>query len=1185
MPKLRPLAAVVAALAFTLAAFSQTTTYTWTGNAAVIQNDTGSANATDSGNWAAGNLPQPSRTNTILNFGASSGLTSEGVLNLSLPEYFEAFGVVFNAPMPAYQLGSGFSGNLGLGAGGVTVNGDGHVFLYSNLLLYTNQTWNIAGGAYAYGQITEDNAFTKITKTGPGYLVLNNDSNTFTGGVDVQSGALYVGGSSGMEGSAIFSGPVGTGTLTLRDNTSLRTNTYSGVTLHNDIQLGNNVTLGDQTERNSMTLAGNITPLQTSTTLYLGNEGATFFTGSLGDAIVGGNPAPTAYRFTTPPDYDSLGFAVLAGSNTYSGGTIADRAAVIFFAPGSIPSTGSISAVNGGYVGAGFNGGMSTILSHITDPTAFEGSLGFDTDPENSVGPNIFNDTLDLSSFAPDGGNPQGGFWGLGSQTFAIITGQITPPTGGNFVFGGGEGTLYVQSNLGQSQAVGLPGNATGAPVGVRVRSDFADRPLTVWLQGDNAYNGNLMSDHSIVVLDSPNALPASSHFQMDSRAYVGMTENTGLTPNQFISRLQSPSYTDSSVIGFDSTNPEGRTITDSVDLSALGNIYLGTTTHVHLAGPIRAPSTGQLSLAGIAGGWLSIDSPLTPTVVIGENPPVSGVDSVQIGMNGVMDTFQRGIVELGSDASTYAGGTQLQSGYLLIGSSSTGTGGAPTSGPLGTGTLSFYGLTTWVPTALVTTTANPTLHNNISFGSQTMAQFGVDLMRLNDDRNDPTDKLRAYVNNGLTLAGNLSGNPSEVLFTGNGTFTLSGDNSGLFTSEFDIGRALYTGDGNIVGSNTAGGVAGGVSVNGGTSYSTPLVIAASNNALGNTNSMICLSNGADLQFTTSAPVVGSIMGGSPIYFDGVADRSYVSLASGSTLTIHQNQDGELAANIGGGVSDRFSSNATLAAVNATLVKTGQGTLTLSGQNTYSGGTVINAGTVVAGSSTQVDQNSFLITSGPLGTGTVTLNGGTLGFTHGASIVNNIAFGPSGGTLAGNTTFTQLLTIGTGVTLAPGNSPGTMIFANGLTLAGGGTFSLDIADMSLSAGVGYDNLLLPAGLLTVTATSANPFTLQLNSLTALDGGIGLLGATPTGPYSLTILESSTSLAGLWGTNGNSFDNITLNTSNFSSAQPGVFSLSLGAEDTKLMLNFTPVSVPEPSTYALLGFGLLAVAYTVRRRRA
>ena len=34
-----------------------------------------------------------------------------------------------------------------------------------------------------------------------------------------------------------------------------------------------------------------------------------------------------------------------------------------------------------------------------------------------------------------------------------------------------------------------------------------------------------------------------------------------------------------------------------------------------------------------------------------------------------------------------------------------------------------------------------------------------------------------------------------------------------------------------------------------------------------------------------------------------------------------------------------------------------------------------------------------------------------------------------------------------------------------------------------------------------------------------------------------------------------------------------------------MLNFTPVSVPEPSTYALLGFGLLAVACTVRRRRA
>src|SRR5205085_2535967 len=55
------------------------------------------------------------------------------------------------------------------------------------------------------------------------------------------------------------------------------------------------------------------------------------------------------------------------------------------------------------------------------------------------------------------------------------------------------------------------------------------------------------------------------------------------------------------------------------------------------------------------------------------------------------------------------------------------------------------------------------------------------------------------------------------------------------------------------------------------------------------------------------------------------------------------------------------------------LTKNGSGTLTLSGTNTYSGGTIINAGTVQLGSS-NANVNG-------LGSGTVTLNGGTLSMT------------------------------------------------------------------------------------------------------------------------------------------------------------------------------------------------------------
>jgi len=1193
MSTLRCPALALAVLAFVATAFSQATTYTWTGDAAMVYGNIGSASATDAANWAGGSAPVSSRDNTTLSFGASARLNTDGLLNLALPAEFEVFRLTFNAPLPFYQIGT-YYGRLGLGAGGLALNGSesNAVSLYSDLNLISSQTWAINGSAYVYGRITEDSPLAKLTKTGAGSLYLYNDSSTFTGGVDVQAGTLFLGGGSGFEGGTVFSGPVGTGTLTLRDNTALRTSSSWDITLHNAIQLGTNVTFGDRSESRDLTLAGNITPLNSSTTILLGAEGATFFTGNIGNALVEGQTAPTAIRFKTPAsDDDSLGFAVLRGTNTYSGGTIADRAAVIFYTPGSIPEVGDIAAYNGGYISTGYNhlapgangvGGMTTLLSHITDPSSFNGSLGFDTDPDESEGPTTFYDALNLSAFAPDGSDPQAGFWGLGSQTSAIITGRITPPNGGNFVFGGGEGKLYVQSNLGESHSAESPANpnAMPAPVGVRVRSVYGERPLTVWLQGNNSYTGNLMSDHSIVVLDSPNALPTGSHFSLDAQGYVGFTErftagsDSTASPAEFIARLLPGGYTSTSVLGFDSYSSDGRTIFNAIDLSALNNLYLGTTTRAHLAGPIRAPSSGQLSIAGIDGGWLTLDTALTPTVVIGENPPVSGVTSLQVGMSGGADTFRRGIVELTNSGSTYSGGTDFRSGYLLVGASSTGTANAPTAGPLGTGTLTFKGQTSWTPTVLVASSENITLHNAIAFDAGAMAQFGVDNFQSQFDDRDPGYRLANYMGNGFTLAGNLSGTPNQILFTGSGTHTLSGNNSTLSAQEISIGRATYV-------DNPNNNVTGGGSRYG-SSYTTPLLVVASDNALGATNSLVRLSNGADLRFTTTAPVIGSIMGGEPIYYDGVSDRSYISLAAGSTLTINQHQNGLLGANIGGAVSDRYDPYATLASVNATLIKNGNGTLSLTGQSTFSGGLIVNGGMVVAASNTNVGPEGNLI-SGPLGTGTVTLAGGRLDLQEGADIHNPIVFSGNGNVLSGNGTFNTAIAVGTGVTLAPGNSPGTLTFTNGLTWAAGGTYSLDIAQLAFSTNFISDTLIVSGGAFDVTADAQNRFTIHLTPLETLDAGIGLMGGDPTETFSLIILQTNSSLAGLFGPNG-SFDYLQLETDAFTSVQPGTFSFSLGNEDTALVLNFTPTTVPEPSTYALLGAGLLVIGYAVRRRR-
>lgn len=1125
-------------------ALGQVTTYTWTGNAASVVQNSGSANAADAGNWAGQQAPVSSISSTALQFGASAGLDFTGQLFVGIPDGFAVHSVSFTDPMPIYFIGN--NGSLGVGTGGVTV-GDGTVFVGSGLLLGGDQTWNIGGAAYVEGVISDDGGNYGITKTGTGYLVLNNPNSTFSGGVDVQAGSLFLGADSSSEGSTVYAGPVGTGTLTLRNGTELRTNTFSDVSLGNTIRLGTNVTLGHEDERNGIYLYGDINPLNAQTTLLLGAEDAIFLGGDIGDAVNGESPTATTMTFTTPTYADSLGFAVLTGQNTYSGGTVADRAAVIFYTSGSVPAVGAITARNGGYVSTGYDGGMADILAHITDPLAFDGSLGFDTDPNLNADPTVFNDTIDLSAFAPDT-TPTAGFWGLGTQSRAIITGQITAPEGGNYVFGGGEGTLYVNSALGPGESAQTNGGSA-TPVGVRVRSVFGDRPLTVWLQGNNSFTGNLLSDHSVVVLNSASALPAGSLYGMDSQAYVGYTENTGFTPTQFIARLQIPSYSSDSVLGFDSADGAGRTISDLVDLSALGNIYIGSATHAHLAGAIRAPSTGTLSVVGVKGGWLTIDSALTPTVSDGESNGLSGVTSLRIGMNGGSDSFAHGIVELTSGDSTFAGGTTLLSGYTVLGASSTGSPGAPTAGPLGTGLVTFASGDYQHPPTLVAGTIATTLHNNIVFDNHSSAQFGAPFKgELDGDDDDPATRLGEFLGHGLHLAGNLSGTAGHIQFSGGNIFQLSGDNSALHAGQISIGRHFEEGS--------------------------PLVIVGSNSGLGNTNSSLWLAPGADLAFNTPLPAIGTIGGGDISDLD-TANVSHLTLLPGSTLTIHQHYDAELAANIGGTTEGFAWNNNTTLPTTAALVKNGLGDLTLSGENRYGGGTTINAGRVIAAGETVIDSQAGII-SGPLGTGTVTLAGGALSLEN-TSFYNPIVFSGSANVLGGTGSFHTPITAGNGVIIAPGNSPGVLDFAAGLTWAGGGVYSVEILSLTGTPGIDSDLILVSDGNFTISATAQNPFTIQLNSLASL-WQLGPLGDVPTSPVSLVILQANAPITGI----GANFDNFVLNSANFTS--PGTFALAIGgANNTQLLLNYTPGVIPEPSTYALLGVGLLAIFVSVRRR--
>jgi autotransporter-associated beta strand protein len=159
-----------------------------------------------------------------------------------------------------------------------------------------------------------------------------------------------------------------------------------------------------------------------------------------------------------------------------------------------------------------------------------------------------------------------------------------------------------------------------------------------------------------------------------------------------------------------------------------------------------------------------------------------------------------------------------------------------------------------------------------------------------------------------------------------------------------------------------------------------------------------------------------------------------------------------------------FSHSITDSASGAsTLIKSGLGSLELDGADTYAGGTVLNAGTLLVGN------------SGALGTGTLIVNGGTIG-AAGASAVaigNRVSiFGDFA--VAGS----QALAMGGEVDIMGGNS------SNGVTITDSGSQGITFAGpvVNFFAGSSFTNLFINAVNPGVAATFSAPIVEQTATL-------------------------------------------------------------------------------------------------------
>ncbi len=192
------------------------------------------------------------------------------------------------------------------------------------------------------------------------------------------------------------------------------------------------------------------------------------------------------------------------------------------------------------------------------------------------------------------------------------------------------------------------------------------------------------------------------------------------------------------------------------------------------------------------------------------------------------------------------------------------------------------------------------------------------------------------------------------------------------------------------------------------------------------------------------------------------------------------------------------------------------GTSILTGNNTYSGGTVIGSGSLFANNSA----------GSALGSGVVT--------------VTNF------GTLAGNGSVVAATSVSLNGTISPGatNSSVANLNVSDLTLGPGANYIWNITAATGTAGVNWDLITCSTGW-TDAGNSGNAITIKVDSL----------GAAPTGWNSLTardwvIIQSSSAT-------GFDVSHFALDTTAFSGTIGGVFSLSVSGNSLHLI--YTPAA--------------------------
>jgi len=1151
--------------------------------------------------------------NGLLNFASGGGTETIGSLAGS--------GTVSSFVAGTYSLVVGgststtFSGVITNGSGviGLTKSGNGTLTL-SGSNSYTGGTIVSAGqlvgttaslqgaitnnASVAFDQATTGNYGSlmsgsgSLTKLGVGTVKITG-SNSYSGGTTITGGTVEVSAGSSAGGSAAG---LGTGTVSIGSGAQLTyyLSTTGSHTISNAFSLSGGTLYSEDGNNNFAGLVTLASGTSTISSRYedtirlsggLAGSGDVLFTqaGGFGDGptyVLSGTGANTGTvrvsgssngRITklqvanvnalqsatldmAAGDLGTVEFTV-AGTNTYSlGGLQGTRSLAIGGNSLSVGGNNQSTTYTGTLSGSGLltkvgNGTLtlSGSNSHTGGTIVSAGQLvGTAASLQGAITNNAAVEFAQATS-----GTYAGSMTGSGSLA---KTGTGTMTLSGSNAYAGGSivsagrlvgTTTSLQGAITNNAAVEFAQATSGTYAGSMTGSGSLTKSGagTLLLTGSNGFTGGAALNAGTLGVGSANALGSSGAISFGGGTLQYSASNTTDYSGRF-SNAASQQY---------SIDTNGQNVTLGSNLTSSGGSFtkLGAG-DVTLSGNNSYGGGTVVSAGRLVGTTASLQGAITNNAAVEFAQATSGTYAGSMTGSGSLTKTGAGTMTL-SGSNAYAGGTIVSAGQLV------GT------------TASLQGAITNNASVAFdqATTGN---YSSLMSGSGSLTKLGVGTVWITGSNS---------YSGGTTVTGGIVG----VSAGG----SVGGSAAGLGTGTVSIasgGQVTYYLS--IAGTHT---IANAFSLSGGTLYSED----GNNNFAG----LVTLASGASTissRYQDTITLSGGLAGSGDVLLTqagGLGDGpTYVLPSAGSntgTVRVSGSSNGRTTKLQVANVNALQSATLDMAAGDLGTVE-----FTVAGTNTYSLGGLQGARSLAfGGNSLSVGGNNQSTTySGTLsgsggfskvGNGTLTLSGsnstsgGTTVSAGGLKLNGSIAGGLNVAAIA---TLSGTGTIGGNATIAgthsPGNSPGVQTFNGNLTYQAGAVVNWElIANTTGSAGVNYDQIIMPTGNLTFSGSTT--LALAFNSP----------GSTVDWSNAFWNVNRAWTVYDLSGGSTGSLSNLIVGGSLLDSVgnplsptERGYFTTSLSGQD--VMLNF--VAVPEPSTSCLALAGLAAGGFMIRRSR-